>query len=79
MVGSDIALCRCWVRACPVRKNMGSPQELVITVVLRGFLRFLKSDIFGVGHGYRCVSTTLRQSAWEFSDFPAQPKAVLAC
>ena len=35
-----------------VGEKNGSPRELVITVVLRGFLRFLKSDIFGVGHGH---------------------------
>ena len=32
--------------------KMGSPQELVITVILRGFLRLLKSDVFGVGHSH---------------------------
>ena len=32
--------------------SSGSPQELVITVILRGFLRLLKSDVFGVGHSH---------------------------
>jgi hypothetical protein len=30
----------------------GSPQELGKSVILRGFPGFLKSDVFGVGHGH---------------------------
>ncbi|MGD1094862.1 MAG: hypothetical protein ABSB35_23070, partial [Bryobacteraceae bacterium] len=30
----------------------GSPQEFVTSGILRGFPGFLKSDVFGVGHGY---------------------------
>ncbi|MGD1095877.1 MAG: ATP-binding protein, partial [Bryobacteraceae bacterium] len=31
---------------------LGSPQEFVTSGILRGFPGFLKSDVFGVGHGY---------------------------
>jgi hypothetical protein len=30
----------------------GSPQEFVRSCILRGFPGFLKSDVFGVGHGH---------------------------
>ena len=30
----------------------GSPQEFVRSGILRGFPGFLKSDVFGVGHGH---------------------------
>ncbi|MGD1098538.1 MAG: hypothetical protein ABSB35_41980, partial [Bryobacteraceae bacterium] len=33
-------------------KIFGSPQEFVTSGILRGFPGFLKSDVFGVGHGY---------------------------
>jgi hypothetical protein len=32
--------------------NLGSPREFVRRGILRGFPGFLKSDIFGVGHGH---------------------------
>jgi len=32
--------------------KVGSPQEFVTSGILRGFPGFLKSDVFGVGHGY---------------------------
>jgi hypothetical protein len=32
--------------------KMGSPLELVISGILRGFPNLLKSDVFGVGHGH---------------------------
>ncbi|MGD1097858.1 MAG: hypothetical protein ABSB35_38455, partial [Bryobacteraceae bacterium] len=34
------------------RSYIGSPQEFVTSGILRGFPGFLKSDVFGVGHGY---------------------------
>jgi hypothetical protein len=30
----------------------GSPQEFITSGILRGFPVFLKSDVFGVGHGH---------------------------
>lgn len=32
--------------------NKGSPQEFVESGILRGLPGFLKSDVFGVGHGH---------------------------
>jgi hypothetical protein len=32
--------------------SFGSPQEFVEGGILRGFRDFLKSDVFGVGHGH---------------------------
>jgi hypothetical protein len=32
--------------------KLGSPQEFVEGGILRGFRDFLKSDVFGVGHGH---------------------------
>jgi hypothetical protein len=59
----------CYVFAYLIRSERDLPADFPIPESARDFQ-------VGV---FRCVSTTLRQSAWEFSDFPAQPKAVLAC
>jgi hypothetical protein len=39
------------VLGCPV-PIFGSPQEFITSGILRGFPVFLKSDVFGVGHGH---------------------------
>src|SRR5437764_555240 len=53
-VPGNCAIAACDISGSTIRhlQSFGSPQDFVTSGILRGFPGFLKSEIFGVGHGH---------------------------